>query len=358
MAAVLVGASLIGAREDGSVPPPAAAPALEPEPSLFAGIEQSGAALGSPAAPVTLVEYADLQCPYCAQWARDALPTLVDDYVRAGKLRIVFHGLAFIGPDSNKALRTAVAAGRENHLWDVVHGLYLNQGAENAGWVTDTLVQEIVHGVPGLEPDRAARRPLAEDHRPGARALRRRGEGRRRQGHARIPGRADGRTARAGRGRVPRSRRDRPRDRGGARPMSERSVRIASAVLASLGVAITTYLLYVRETGGSLVCSTGGCETVQSSSYAELLGIPVAALGLAGFLVLLVAALARGEWARLTNATVALSAFLFAAYLLVVQIVVIDAICQWCVATDVLTTALAALALVRLGPASSGRWAP
>ena len=140
--------------------------------------------------------------------------------------------------------------------------------------------------------------------------------------------------------------------------MTERSVRIASAVLASLGVAITTYLLYVRETDGSLVCSTGGCETVQSSSYAELLGLPVAALGLAGFVVLLVAALARGEWARLVNATVALSAFLFAAYLLVVQIVVLDAICQWCVATDVLTTALAALALVRLGPASSGRWAP
>ena len=102
---------------------------------------------------MTLVEYADLQCPYCAQWARDALPTLVEDYVRAGKLRIVFHGLAFIGPDSNTALRTAVAAGRENHLWDVVHGLYLSQGAENAGWVNDTLVRDIAGGVPGLEPD-------------------------------------------------------------------------------------------------------------------------------------------------------------------------------------------------------------
>ena len=136
--------------------------------------------------------------------------------------------------------------------------------------------------------------------------------------------------------------------------MTERSVRIASAVLASLGAAISAYILYVRETNGSLVCSTGGCETVQSSSYAELLGLPVAALGLAGFVVLLAAALARGDWARLVNATVALAAFLFAAYLLTVQLVVIDAICQWCVATDVLTTALAALALVRLGPANSG----
>ena len=99
-------------------------PAATPEPSLFAGIEQQGAALGSPKAPVTLVEYADLQCPYCAQWARDALPTLVEDYVKTGKLRIVFRGLAFIGPDSDKALRTAIAAGEQNHLWDVVHGLY------------------------------------------------------------------------------------------------------------------------------------------------------------------------------------------------------------------------------------------
>ena len=136
--------------------------------------------------------------------------------------------------------------------------------------------------------------------------------------------------------------------------MTERSVRIASAVLASLGAAISAYVLYVRESDGSLVCSTGGCETVQSSSYAELLGLPVAALGLAGFVVLLAAALARGDWARLVNATVALAAFLFAAYLLAVQLIVIDAICQWCVATDVLTTAIAALAVVRLGPASSG----
>ena len=135
--------------------------------------------------------------------------------------------------------------------------------------------------------------------------------------------------------------------------MTERSVRIASAALALLGAAISGYLLAVRETGGSLICSTGGCETVQSSSYAEVLGVPVAALGFVGFLALLAAALARGELARLTQATLGLAAFLFATYLLAVQLVVLDAICQWCVVTDVLTTAIAALALVRLGPASS-----
>jgi protein-disulfide isomerase len=143
LAAVLVGASQVGAGDDTATEPLAAATTehtATAEPSPFAGIEQHGAALGSPDAPVTLVEYADLQCPYCAQWSRDALPTLVEDYVRPGKLRIVFSGMAFIGPDSDKALRTAIAAGQQNRLWEVVHGLYARQGHENAGWVTDELV--------------------------------------------------------------------------------------------------------------------------------------------------------------------------------------------------------------------------
>ncbi len=130
--------------------------------------------------------------------------------------------------------------------------------------------------------------------------------------------------------------------------MSERGVRFASAILAVLGAAVSGYLLYVRETGGTLVCSTGGCETVQSSAYAELVGIPVAAIGLAGFVGLFVAAVVRGERARQLQATLALSAFLFSGYLLYIQLGVIDAICQWCLASDVLVTAIAALALVRL----------
>jgi len=155
LAAILIGASQVGAGDADRAEPGSTAaasePAATPEPSLFAGIEQRGAALGSPKAPVTLVEYADLQCRYCAQWARDALPTLVEDYVKSGRLRIVFSGMAFIGPDSDKALRTALAAGREDHLWDVVHGLYTSQGHENSGWVTDELVTELAAGVSELD---------------------------------------------------------------------------------------------------------------------------------------------------------------------------------------------------------------
>jgi len=132
--------------------------------------------------------------------------------------------------------------------------------------------------------------------------------------------------------------------------MSERILRAASAGLAAVGAAITGYLLYARETGAELVCTTGGCETVQSSAYADVLGVPVAALGFAGFLGLLVAAVGRGEWARLGQATLALAAFLFGGYLLYIQLAVIHAVCQWCLATDLITTAIAALALLRLRP--------
>jgi len=130
--------------------------------------------------------------------------------------------------------------------------------------------------------------------------------------------------------------------------MSERHLRAASAVLAAVGLALTTYLLYERWTGGALACATGGCETVQMSAYAETFGVPVALLGLPRFVALFASAVARGGWARLVQATIALTAVMFGAYLLYEQLVVIDAVCQWCVASDVVTTVLAMLALLRL----------
>jgi uncharacterized membrane protein len=130
---------------------------------------------------------------------------------------------------------------------------------------------------------------------------------------------------------------------------NERRLRFASALVAVGGVAITVYLLYVRASGATLACTTGGCETVQHSAYAEVFGLPVAALGLTAFAGIVAAALARGGWARVAQATLALSAVLFSAYLLWLQVGRIGALCQWCLGSDLLITLLAALALVRLG---------
>ena len=122
---------------------------------LFAGIPQHGIELGSRSAPLTLTEFADLQCPFCRQYALEVLPTLVQRYVRRGRLRMVFRDLAFIGPDSARAGLLAAAAGRQDRLWQTVDLLYRNQGRENSGYATDAFLRAIARAVPGLSADKA-----------------------------------------------------------------------------------------------------------------------------------------------------------------------------------------------------------
>ncbi len=158
VAAVLVGGGLIAAlvlTNNGSSNPPATAPAGVSEvATMLRNIPQQGAALGSPKAPVTLVEFADPQCPYCGDWEKTSLATIVDKYVRTGKVRIVFNGMTFVGGDSETALRAALAAGEQNRFWNVLALLYQNQGTENTGWVTDALLQGIGNSIPGLDTKR------------------------------------------------------------------------------------------------------------------------------------------------------------------------------------------------------------
>jgi protein-disulfide isomerase len=145
--------------------------------ALLDGIPQKGPVLGRSDAPVTLVEFADLQCPYCAQWSLQAFPEIVQDYVRAGKVRLVFNGLSFLGPDSQQALRFAFAAGDQGKLWNAVHLLYANQGAENSGWVTDELLRGIGAAVPGFRTEAAldtASSPRTDKEIADAEALARR----------------------------------------------------------------------------------------------------------------------------------------------------------------------------------------
>ena len=144
--ALVAGGVVIATRftgSGGSSANPAALMGVADNEALFAGIPQHGNVLGSPKAPVTLVEYADLQCPYCGEFARNALPSLVSDYVRTGKVKLVFRGLAFVGPESQTALRTVVAAGEQNRLWNVAHLIYSNQGPENTGWVNDAYLRSV-----------------------------------------------------------------------------------------------------------------------------------------------------------------------------------------------------------------------
>jgi protein-disulfide isomerase len=152
-AATLIGVSAVR----GERPAPDKQLAAGVQHGVFTGIPQHGIVLGSARAPVTLVEVADLQCPYCAEFARFGLPPLVQDYVRTGRVKVVFEGLAFLGPDSTVALRMVLAAGLQDRAWDVIDGLYGRQGAENSGWVTMPLLHEAGAAVRGLDVDRMVR---------------------------------------------------------------------------------------------------------------------------------------------------------------------------------------------------------
>lgn len=121
---------------------------------MLRGIPQHGVALGAASAPVTLVEFADLQCPFCARWARGTMPEIVRKYVRPGRVRIVFVGMTSLGPGSVKAFRAALAAGQQNHFWDVEELLYLNQGTEGSGWVENGFLHSIGRSVKGLNAER------------------------------------------------------------------------------------------------------------------------------------------------------------------------------------------------------------
>ena len=133
----LVAASLFLQRDDESAVPTTTG---EAPVALFDGIPQEQAVLGAPAATVTLVLFEDLQCPVCRQFVAEGLPGIVEEYVRPGKVKLRFAGLAFIGPDSEKALLHAIAAGTQGKLWQYTDLLYANQGGENDGWVTDELL--------------------------------------------------------------------------------------------------------------------------------------------------------------------------------------------------------------------------
>jgi uncharacterized membrane protein len=132
--------------------------------------------------------------------------------------------------------------------------------------------------------------------------------------------------------------------------LSDRTLRIAAILVTLAGVAVAGYLTWAHFADESVICvQGGGCEKVQDSSYSEIAGIPVAALGLASYLTVLVLLLWDAPIARLSAATLAVVGVFFGAYLVVVQLFVIDAICVWCMANDVVIgPALAVLTLLRL----------
>lgn len=123
---------------------------------------------------------------------------------------------------------------------------------------------------------------------------------------------------------------------------AERTLRVIAGVVALVGIGVATYITIADSGGGAPQCLAGGtgCETVADSHYSHLAGVNVAVFGIVGYVLLVGAALAAGDLARIAGVAIALVGFGFSAYLTYLELFVIDAICQWCVASAVLMTLL------------------
>jgi protein-disulfide isomerase len=131
-----------------------ALPASDAVQREFAGIPQQGRVLGRPNAPVTMVQYVDLQCPSCRAFETEVMPSIVPKLVRTGKLKIETRPIAFIGPDSLPARYAAIAAGSQNRMFNFMQVIYANQGVENTGWLNQAFIEKAVASVPGMDVKR------------------------------------------------------------------------------------------------------------------------------------------------------------------------------------------------------------
>jgi protein-disulfide isomerase len=109
--------------------------------------------LGRPAAPITLQYFADLQCPVCRSFTTAALPSIIRKWVRGGQLKIEYRSLQTATREP-EVFRTeqvaALAAGKQNKMWNFVETFYHEQQEEGTGYVTENFIQGIAKQVPGL----------------------------------------------------------------------------------------------------------------------------------------------------------------------------------------------------------------
>jgi uncharacterized membrane protein len=141
--------------------------------------------------------------------------------------------------------------------------------------------------------------------------------------------------------------------------LAESNLRALLAFLSLVGLGIAAYLTVVHYQGGDPVCLAGGegCSKVQESEYATLLGAPVPLIGVGGYLTVLAAALIPGDPGRVLGVFAALVGVGFSLYLTYLELFVIDAICQWCVASAIvicLALVVSLLRAIRFGGRDAG----
>jgi protein-disulfide isomerase len=152
--AIIVIATGSGGSKNAPAPKSAAATAASTAViSMLQGIPQTANTLGKPNAPVTLVYYGDLECPFCKQFTLTALPSIIQKDVRTGKAKIQYRSMQTATREKEifqLQQTAALAAGKQNRMWYYVELFYHEQGEEDSGYVTESYLQGLASQVPGL----------------------------------------------------------------------------------------------------------------------------------------------------------------------------------------------------------------
>jgi protein-disulfide isomerase len=146
-------ADLQGLPATGSATGPAAMDGAADANALFKGIPQKGLVLGKPSAPVEMQMFIDVQCPVCQDYEINNLPTIVQKYIRAGKVQLHLQPWAFLGGPGSQSFSGRlglIAASFQNKGYEYAKVLYDNQQTENTGWLTGREMATIAASVNGL----------------------------------------------------------------------------------------------------------------------------------------------------------------------------------------------------------------
>src|SRR5271154_4444234 len=131
--------------------------------------------------------------------------------------------------------------------------------------------------------------------------------------------------------------------------MSARTLRLIMILLTLVGLGVASYLTYIHYAGINPVCTLGGsCLKVQTSVYSKLAGVPVALMGLIGYVAIMASLLApENETSRFATVALTVVGFGFSAYLTYRELFTIHAVCEWCASSAVILTVLTGLAIWR-----------
>ena len=99
-------------------------------------IENGSPVLGESNAPITILEWGDYQCTYCYKFHQNTLNTINDDFIKTGKVKLVFKDFPLNGPDSILAAKASFCANDQEKYWQYHNELYKNWGGERTGWIT------------------------------------------------------------------------------------------------------------------------------------------------------------------------------------------------------------------------------